>query len=147
MEGKIKIRTMEILDIPEIIKIGKSVEEFRVDSKIKGFWSEKQLRNWIKSEKDSLIVAEKSNKIIGFVMFAHHIPTGKVTWENAWIDNDFRGTGLIEKLTRKGIEDLKKKGANYVCGLAKTDNFASIKFLEKNKFMKGFDFSWLHRKI
>ena len=147
MEGKIKIRTMEILDIPEIIKIGKSVEEFRVDSKIKGFWSEKQLRNWIKSEKDSLIVAEKNNKIIGFVMFAHHVPTGKVTWENAWIDNDFRGTGLIEKLTRKGIEDLKKKGANYVCGLAKTDNFASIKFLEKNKFMKGFDFSWLHRKI
>jgi ribosomal protein S18 acetylase RimI-like enzyme len=143
----IKIRNMQISDIPKIIEIGKSVEEFRVDAKEKGFWSEQQLENWIKSEKDSLIVAEKDNEILGFVMFAHHIPTGKVTFENAWIDKKFRGKGLIEKLTKEGIKDLKKKGATYLCGLAKIDNSASIKFLEKNKFMKGFDFSWLHRKI
>lgn len=143
----IKIRGMNNLDIPKIIKIGKSVEEFRVDSEVKGFWSKKQLENWIKSKKDSLIVAEEKNKIIGFVMFAHHVPTGKVTFENAWIDKNFRGKGIIEKLVTEGIKDLKKKGATYLCGLAKTDNFVSIKFLERNKFMKGFDFSWLHRKI
>jgi ribosomal protein S18 acetylase RimI-like enzyme len=141
------IRGMKISDISKIIQIVKSVEEFRVDSKVKGFWSKEQLERWIKSKKDSLIVAEENKKIVGFVMFAHHISTGKVTFENAWIDKKFRGKGLIEKLTKKGIKDLKKKGATYLCGLAKTDNSASIKFLEKNKFMKGFDFSWLHRKI
>ena len=147
MEGEVKIRDMKISDIPNIIKIGKTVEEFRVDLKVKGFWSNKQLENWIKSEKDSLIVAEENNKIVGFVMFAHHVPTGKVTFENAWIDKKFKGKGMIENLVKKGIKDLKQKGATYLCGLAKTDNFASIKFLKKNKFMKGLDFSWLHRKI
>jgi len=142
-----KIRRMKISDISEIIKIGESVKEFRVDSKVRGFWTKEQLGNWVNSKKDSLIVAEKNNKIIGFVMFAHHIPTGKVTFENAWVEKDFRGKEIIERLVEEGIKDLKKKGANYICGLAKTDNFASIKFLEKNKFMKGFDFSWLHRKI
>ncbi len=99
---EIKIRGMKISDIPKIIQIGKSVEEFRVDSKIKGFWSKKQLENWIKSDKDVLLIAEKNNKIIGFVLFAHHVPTGKVTLENAWIDKDFRGKDLIEKLTNAG---------------------------------------------
>ncbi len=147
MEEEMKIRRMKISDISEIIKIGESVKEFRVDSKVRGFWTKEQLGNWVNSKKDSLIVAEKNNKIIGFVMFAHHIPTGKVTFENAWVEKDFRGKEIIERLVEEGIKDLKKKGANYICGLAKTDNFASIKFLEKNKFMKGFDFSWLHRKI
>jgi len=147
MEEEIKIRKMKISDISEIIKIGLSVEEFKVDSKVRGFWTKEQLENWIKSKKDSLIVAENNNKIIGFVMFAHHIPTGKVTFENGWIEKGFRGNGTIERLVEEGIKDLKKKGANYVVGLTKTNNFASIKFLEKNKFMKGFDFSWLHRKI
>lgn len=144
---EIKIRSMKIQDISNIILIGKSVEEFRVDSKVKGFWSREQLENWVKSKKDSLIVAEKDKKIIGFVLFAHYVPTGKVTFENAWIDKDYRGKGIIGDLVKEGINDLKKKGATYLCGLAKTDNFASIKFLEKNKFMKGYDFSWLHRRI
>lgn len=144
---EIKIRSMKISDIQDIIKIGKSIEEFRVDSKVKVFWSKEQLENWVKSKKDSLIVAGKDKKIVGFVLFAHHVPTGKVTFENAWIDKDYRGKGIIEDLVKEGIKDLKKKGATYLCGLAKTDNFASIKFLEKNKFMKGFDFSWMHRKI
>jgi len=142
-----KIRFMKISDISKIIQIGKSVEEFRVDSKVKGFWSKEQLANWVKSKKDSLIIAEENKEIIGFVLFAHHVPTGKVTFENAWINKNYRGKGIIERLVEEGIKDLKKKGATYLCGLAKIDNFASIKFLEKNKFMKGFDFSWLHRKI
>lgn len=142
-----KIRKMKTSDIPEIIKIGREIEEFRVDPKIKGFWSKEQLKKWIKSKKDSLIIAKENNKIIGFVIFAHHVPTGKATFENAWLDKDYRNKGIIENLVKEGIKDLRKKGANYLCALAKTDNLASIKFLEKNKFMKGFDFSWLHRKI
>ena len=138
---------MKVPDIPKIIKIGKITDEFRMDPNFKGFWSKEQLKDWINSKKDALIVAEINKEIIGFVMFAHHIPTGKVTFEDAWINKKFRGKGLIEKLTKEGIKDLKKKGATYICSLVKTDNIASIKFLEKNKFFKGFDFSWLHRKI
>lgn len=142
-----KIRSMKISDILEIIEIGEQIEEFRVDSKVKGFWTKEQLAKWVNSKEDVLLVAEENDRIVGFVMFAHHVPTGKVTFENAWADKEFRGKGIVEKLVREGIKELKQTGATYLCALAKTDNLASIKFLEKNKFMKGFDFSWMHRKI
>lgn len=141
------MRSMRASDIPKIIKISKDIGEFRVGLKDKGFWSKEQLTNWVRSRKDSLIVAEKNNEIIGFVMFAHHVPTGKVTFENAWVDQKLRESGIARKLVEEGIKDLRKKGATYLCGLAKKDNLASVKFLEKSKFMKGFDFSWLHRRI
>lgn len=142
-----EIRSALDTDIEELERIGKSVEEFRVDPKIKGFWTKKQLLKWIESKNDVILIAEEDNKIIGFVMFAHHIPTGKVTFENAWIDENFRGKNIIEELVSKGLKSLKEKGATYLCALSKTDNLASIKFLEKNKFMKGFDFTWMHREI
>lgn len=148
MEEGIRIRKMNISDISQIIKIGMVTKEFEVDSKFKGFfWTKKQLEKWANSKKDALIVAEREKKIIGFIFFAHHVPTGKVTLENAWIEKKFRGKGLIEKLTEEGINILQKNGAIYLCSLAKTDNTSSIKFLEKNKFNKGYDFVWLHRKI
>lgn len=145
--NKVKIRPIELLDVSKIIKIGKSIVEFRVDSNVKSFWSKKQLENWITSKKDSLILAEINNKIVGFVFFAHHAPTGKVTFENAWVDNNLRCTGIIDDLVKEGVKDLKKKGAVYLFSLVKTDNLASIKFFEKNKFIKGFDFLWLSKKI
>lgn len=147
MQEGIKIREMNISDIPQVIKIGIATPEFQVDSKFKGFWSKKQLENWCKSKKDVLLVAKKGKEVIGFVFFAHHIPTGKVTFENGWVKKEFRGEGLIEELTKNGIGLLKGKGAIYICGLAKKDNIPSIKFLERTKFIKGFDFTWLHRKI
>ena len=148
IKQEIKIRKMKISDISEIIKIGKTIKEFEVDTNLKGyFWSEEQLNRWINSQKDVLIIAEEEKKIVGFVMFAHHVPTGKATFENAWVDEKLRGGGIIEELVKNGIKDLKKKGVTYICALTKTDNMASIKSFKKNKFRKGYDFSWLHRKI
>jgi ribosomal protein S18 acetylase RimI-like enzyme len=142
-----KIRDMALRDIEDILSIGKKVGEFSVDDAIEGFWTEEQLTRWVESEKDVLLVAEENKEIIGFVTFAHHVPTGKVTFENAWIDEKHRRTDLIKDLTNEGLERLKKFGASYICGLAKTDNLASVKFLQKLNFSKGFDFTWLHRKI
>lgn len=138
---------MELKDIKEVLSIGKKVAEFSVDDAVEGFWTMEQLTNWIASEKDVLLVAEEDGRIVGFVTFAHHVPTGKVTFENGWVDKKYRGTGMIKDLTIEGLKRLKKVGATYICGLAKNDNLASIKFAQKLNFSKGFDFAWLHRKI
>jgi ribosomal protein S18 acetylase RimI-like enzyme len=93
------------------------------------------------------LVAKENDNLIGFVMFAHHVPTGKVTYENGWIHPGYRGRNIISNLTSQGLKKLKLRGAKYICTLVKVNNTSSIKFLEKNKFHKGFNFAWLHRTI
>ena len=141
------IRKAKVSDISFLEKIGKEVREFKVSKESKGFWNKEQLKNWILSKNDIILIAEDKEEIIGFVMFAHHVPTGKVTFENGWVRSDYRGKDIISKLTKEGLKQLKLKGARYVCGLVKKDNSSSIKFLRKNQFRKGSDFSWLHRKL
>jgi len=141
------IRKAKLKDVEKLILIGKKVSEFRVDSNVSGFWSQIQLNKWIKSKSDVILIAEELNEIMGFVMFAHHIPTGKATFENGWLHKNYRGKDIISELTKEGLKQLKSKGAKYVCGLVKVKNDNSIKFLEKNKFKKGFDFTWMHRSI
>ena len=143
----VKIRKANANDVAKLISIGKRVDEFKVDKETRGWWSKKQLEKWIKSKSDVVLVAEEDKRIVGFVMFAHHTPTGKVTYENGWIDREYRGKEIILELTKIGLKKLKAKGARYICGLVKKDNINSIIFLEKNKFKKGFDFTWMHRTI
>ncbi len=142
-----KIRKATKKDMEKLLEIGKSIKEFKVDKKENVFWSKKQLLNWVKSKKDIILIAAENKQIVGFIMFAHHVPTGKVILENVWVNQGLRRKNIAGKLIKKGLSQLKKKGAVYLCASAKINNFASIKFLEKNKFMRGFDFSWLHRKI
>ena len=143
----IKIRNANVKDAIKLISIGKKVEEFKVDRNTKGWWSKEQLEKWARSKSDVILVAEEDKRIVCFVMFAHHTPTGKVTYENGWVDKKYRGKEIISELTKIGLKKLKAKGARYICGLVKKDNINSITFLEKNKFKKGFDFTWMHRTI
>ncbi len=143
----IKIRKASKRDVKKLILIGKNVDEFQLGDSMKGFWSKSQLERWIKSRYDAILVAEEGKNIIGFVMFAHHVPTGKVTFENGWVHPDYRGKDVISNLTRKALKGLKRTGAKYVCALPSVKNINSIKFLEKNKFKKELDVKWMDRKI
>jgi ribosomal protein S18 acetylase RimI-like enzyme len=141
------IRKAKTSDVPFIRKKGLEVKEFQVIANMHGFWSKKDLINWIKSKNDIFLVAEEKKKIIGFVMFALHVPTGKVTLENVWVDPKHRGRKIASKLLKEAEKILKKKGNFYLCSLVKTDATASIKFHEKNKFKKGYKFIWFYKKI
>lgn len=141
------IRKAKKEDISAIIAIGEKVKEFRVASKIKNFWSRKQLLRWLTSRSDVFLVAEERDKIIGFAMFAHHVPTGKVTFEDFWIHKNHRGEKVGSRLFNEGIKQLKKKGAIYLCSLIKEDSKSALTFHKKFKFKKGYKFWWLHRKI
>lgn len=142
-----EIRAATKKDVVILETIGKSIKEFQVDPKIEGFWSIDQLTNWVASKDDVCLLAEENGEVVGFALFAHHVPTGKVTWENCWVHQDHRGSCLVSDLTKEGLKQLKEKGATYICGLAEIENISSQKFLEKNGFQKGFDFVWLHRGL
>jgi|SRR3989344_9367443 len=143
----VKIRKAKLKDVEKLILIGKKVSEFRVDSNVSGFWNKSQLVKLVRSKYDVILVAEEKDNIVGFVIFAHHIPTGKVTFENAWVHPNYRGKDIVSKLTKEGLKQLKSKGAKVICAYVEMDNENSRKFLEKNKFKKGHNFKWMYRSI
>lgn len=117
-----KIRQMKLSDIPTILTIGRNTEGFRVDeSSDHCFWSEDQLKRWVASD-DVNLVAECDNRVVGFVLTAHHRPTGKVTWENQVVLPEYRGRGIGQALVTEMEKYLKAEGAVYLHALTKTNN-------------------------
>lgn len=141
------IRKASITDINKLVSIGKKVKEFNISPNIKGFWDKAILQTLIKSKSDLILVAEENKNIIGFVIFTYNISTKKATFENAWVHPNYRGKSIISNLTKQGIKKLKSQGAKYICALVEVNNNHSIKFLKKHKFEKGFNFTWMHKKI
>ena len=149
-----KIRKIKKSDEKEVVKLLNEYDkyEYKLDKRHKpdSIKERKDFFNLLIKNKTAIgLVLEVDSKIAGFISGEERETLrGKgCAIHQLIITKDYRGKGIIEDLVKEGIKDLKKKGATYLCGLAKTDNFASIKFLEKNKFIKGFDFSWMHRKI
>ena len=142
-----KIRKAKLKDIEQLLKIGRKTEEFEMDKEESFFWSKEQLTNWIKSKDDVTLLAEKDNKIIGFILMAHHVPTGKVTWENAWVDPTERGKSIAKKLYTEAEKKLKRNGAIYICGMTKPSSKLSIKMQEKVGFKQGLKFIWMGKLI
>lgn len=141
------IRKAKVSDVDFIYTVGKKVKEFQVDPKVGGFWSKKDIKNWILSKDDVCLIAEEKGEIVGFALFSHHVPTAKVVFENAWVKESFRSKGIASKLFKEGLKELRKKGADYICSLTKEDAFSSLAFQKKNRFNKGYKFFWFHRKI
>lgn len=140
------IREMKISDIDFILKVGKIEKEFKVSEKEGGFWNKEQLTAWINSKEDVMLVAEERN-IIGFVMATLHKPTGKATFENMWVNPDFRRKGIATKMTKIMIRKLRENGAKYIFGMSKVENENIINFLMKEGFDKGYKFFWMGKKI
>ena len=83
------IRKAEIEDITNLENIGSKEKYFIVDPELSGFWSDKELKNWILSDNDTILITEHNKEIIGFIMISHHVPTSKATLENIWVKKDF----------------------------------------------------------
>jgi ribosomal protein S18 acetylase RimI-like enzyme len=142
-----RIRKIKKQDVETILKIGLSTEEFRIKKETSLFWSEKQLLRWIDSKNDVMLIAEDDDKIIGFIFMAHHVPTGKVTWENAWVDPKQRGQNIVGKLYKEAEKELKRKGATYICSMTKPTSKSSIRMQEKLGFDEGLKFIWMGKFI
>ncbi len=139
------IRPMTDQDIPEVLHIGLEVEGFRVSENPEDyFWSEAQLRRWVASE-DVLLVAESDDKVVGFVLTAHHRPTGKVTWENQVVLPEYRGQGIAKALIVEMEKRLKDQGATYLHFLTKTDN-PHLDYYKKS-FEPGHTFVWFGKHL
>ncbi len=140
------IHELALDDIPALLEIGNREDGFRVSEESAGFWSHEQLTRWISADEDVLLGAKINGELVGYVLTTHHVPTGKVTWENIVVLPEYRDLGIGEALVLEMRERLKTNGATYLHFLVKTDN-SSLPFFEQAGFSRGFDFVWFDQQL
>ena len=137
-----KIRRMKLEDVELVHNLGIGEKRFAVGGEEVAFWTKEQLTNWVKSEKDVLLIAEQNEQIIGYALSQYHSPTRKATYENLYVIPEYRNQGIARKLTSELIKQLKEK-KSYICGLIEADNELIVKILEENGFKKGKQMIWM----
>jgi len=142
------VRRAVAFDIEQIHKLGNSAQEFTVGV-WGGFWGQDHLLNWSKSKDDLMLVAvNENNEVVGFSLYAVHVPTGKVTWENLFVSKEYRGQGIGKSLVIEGLKELEKMGYSYIALQNHNDDkekFAS--YLEQFGFKRGDMVMWMDKFI
>lgn len=142
------IRNIKKSDISEIINIGKSTEEFDISEDEEKFWPEESLRKWIDNDDDIILVAEKDNNIIGFILSHMHKPTGKVEIENIYVKKDYRREGIGRSLQEELLSRYKKKKESvFAVGLVLKNNKKMHNFKEDMNFERGENLVWWEYKF
>lgn len=141
-----KIRKLESADIDQVYELGNLKDEFTTENG--SFWSKEQLESWGKSESDIMLVAESEGKIVGFSLYAQHIPTKKVTWENMYVLPEYRKLGIGSALIENSLEKLKELGCKYVmCCINSTDQNQFAEYLKKFGFKIYGNVLWVDKKL
>lgn len=136
------IRKMEDKDIDQVYDLGIHQDEFSTENG--SFWSKEQLTQWSKSANDVTLVAEHEDKIVGFSLYAQHVPTKKITWENLYVDPSTRGSGIGSALVEKGLKLSKELGCTYMMCCVNANNKEHFsEYLTKFGFKKYGDVIWM----
>ena len=144
--NNITISKVLVSDVGEILDLCKTIPEFDV-SKSGLFWTKEQLTKWCESSSDVLLIAKSEEKIIGFGLFACHVPLGKVTFENLYVDPMYRGKGIATNLFEKALVLLKEMKMNFIVSYVKFDNNDAKALFKKNLFNEGEQVIWMDRLI
>ena len=85
---------------------------------------------------EAVFVAEKDNKFVGYVAWVHLplSPEGLVSGLGTYVEPDFRGSGVSEKLRNAATDFCKRKGYTTIQGVAHVDNEGGIESSLKNGF-------------
>lgn len=138
------IRKAKINDLDELLTIGNSVSEFKVNVETSTFWPRDVLDRIIKSENNPLIIAEDNNEICGFIISNYNPTFKKAIIENVYVIKERRGEGIADKLLNQLITELKALGCEYVVSLIETETSDNpVEFYKRNGFSRGIDCVWM----
>lgn len=134
-----KIRCAIEKDVDIIWNLGNNVKEFETTSGVITFWPKEILKECINKDDVLVLVAEESDKIIGFIIININLSLKKADIENIYVLDSYRQQGIGSKLIKSAIERIKQKGIENICHLT-SDNYY---FWEKNGFIRGNNFCWM----
>ncbi|MEK7461921.1 MAG: GNAT family N-acetyltransferase [Patescibacteria group bacterium] len=140
------IQKMTSNDVSAVLKIGMGVTAFEVSER-DCFWSREQLEKWIEADEDVLLVAKENDEIVGFALSMLHKPTGKVTWENLYVLQNFRNRGVGQQLIGELLLRLRQKGASYMCFFVRAENQDEVSFFQHLDFVSGYNFVWFEKHL
>lgn len=148
----LQIRLAEERDINIIYRLGRQVDEFFVTEKTGGFWSKRQLRNWVLSKDDVCLVALFKKKIVGFLLSAYHRPTKKVVIENVFVIPRLRskniGTSILKQLINHVVTRHNRSKAVYFMALTRKNNKSFINLMQQLGFVVGYkDWVWIEKEF
>ncbi len=140
-----EIRAATIKDTDTIIKLGNLINEFQVSNEVVTFWPKNVLIDCIKSKNNPLLVVEKNENIVGFILANYNSSFKKAIIENIYVNPDYRGREVGKLLLNNLLNELKKLGCEYVCSITESKNNAAVEFHLKNGFNKGMNCVWMDK--
>jgi len=139
-------RRMEEKDIPKVMKMGKEAPGSAVTEET-SFWTEEELRGWIKESNDPMIMAEVNGKIAGYLLARIHHPTHNAIIENFLVQEEYQSKGIGSQLLNQCLEDLKKQNVVYVYIAVHLEDKELIDFMTRQGFYQGKKFLWLEKLL
>lgn len=134
----IKIREMEIDDLPEVFHLGEDL--FKVESVPNMYrtWDPYEVVGLFHSDTEFCLVAELDDKIIGFAL-GTTIEKTHSAWKYGYlvwlgIKPEFQRTGIAEKLFRRFKDLMLKANVRMLLVDTQSENLPAIRFFSKLGF-------------
>lgn len=146
------IRLAKKEDFPLLYEIGKNTPEFQV-SYGAVFMDAGEFEYGLTDVNSVFLLAEEKGKIVGFIYASnldHDKPTNRKTACLIYLTviPEFRKQGIAQRLYDACEEKLKRQGVQSVYGFANNESDGAIlKFMEKNKFAKGHNYTWIDKEL
>ncbi len=112
----IAIRPMVTEDAAAVHVMGAGEPTFNISKDIV-FWTQEQLKKWMMSGKDVLLVAEDQGEIVGFSLTMLHPETETAAWDKLFVRRDYRTTCIAIELAEETQRLLKEKGVLFTYGV------------------------------
>ena len=110
MTQKIKIRRAKEEDLNKVCRLGRRIQQL-VYSKGEGFYTKKELQEYLKSPKDNIFfVALKQDNLVGFI-YANIISKDWCMLDIIAVDRKYRGEGVGTMLLDELEKRFKESGA------------------------------------
>jgi len=146
MSNKIIIRRAKEQDVEKIYAIGRKIHQF-IYSKSSGFYSKKELREYIKKPKDNIFfVALREEKLVGFI-YASIISQDWCMLDIIAVDPKFQDKGVGSLLLEELHETLKERKISYIQALVRAEFKKTREFWKRKGFKEGKRFIWIEKNI
>lgn len=134
----IAINEAILTDVDTLCRWGEENWELWADDKYKWF-SKEALTKWLNDQKDDvLLVAMKNGIPIGMIMV--YALRDWAFCVGLFVEKEYRRLGLGKRLLDEATRRLKEKGVESLLLLVDIKNEDGVRFYEREKFYKGFQF-------
>ncbi len=128
-EAMITIRPSQLNDIDDLVALENA--SFDTDK-----LSRRSFRHWITTEHRSLLVAELSGKVVGYILIIYHPGTRLARIYSLAVAQEHRGAGIARKLIMAGEQAAHDDGRLYLRLEVSVDNDPAIKLYENLGYQK-----------